>query len=199
MSEIVYTYGNNIYINLTNECPCQCIFCVRSRGNGIGSAENLWLEADPSPERIIEELARYDLTRYDEAVFCGYGEPFSALDALLETARYLRKDGRVKTRINTNGLGDLINGKKTAPLLEGLVNSVSISLNAPNSTRYAELCRPVFGERAYEAMLEFARECARYVPKIQLSVVDVISDKEIASCRAISERLCLPLRVRHAL
>ena len=195
--EILYEYGEQLYVNLTNKCPCRCDFCIRGQTDGLGSADSLWLDHDPSADEVIKALEERDLTKYREVVFCGYGEPFCALDVLLEVCRWLREHTRLRTRINTNGLGDLIQGSHTPPLLEGLVDAVSISLNTSDPAYYLKLCHPSFGEAAYGAMLQFAQDCKQYVPEVKFSVVDVIPEEDIQGCQKLSQRLGVPLRVRH--
>ena len=102
----------------------------------------------------------------------------------------------MKIRLNSNGLSDLINGKETAKLLEGVVDSISISLNAPDAKRYQEVSRSRFGEEAFPALLKFAEDCKKYIPKIKFTVVDVISKEEIAECQKIADDMGIPLRVR---
>jgi radical SAM enzyme (TIGR04100 family) len=193
--EIVYFYGNALYLNITNQCPCRCSFCIREETRGLGSADSLWLEKEPSAEDIIAALRDCNLAAYAEAVFCGYGEPFCALDTLLAVCRFL-KSRNMRVRINTNGLGSLINKKDVPPLLDGLADAVSVSLNAPDSRRYAELCRPVFGDAAFDAVIAFAKECKEYVPDITFTVVDVLREEEIKACKKIARAAGLPLRVR---
>ncbi|MDR1928062.1 MAG: TIGR04100 family radical SAM protein [Oscillospiraceae bacterium] len=198
MADIVYTFAGKPYLNLTNACPCACTFCIRSAADGVGTAQSLWHQRDPSWEEIKAALEGYDFSRAREAVFCGYGEPFCALEMLQKTARRLKERyPGMALRVNTNGLGDLINQKPTAAALAGLVDAFSISLNAPNAARYQELCRTRFGEAAFDAVLRFARECKSIYPKVILSAVDVITPAEIAQCRKIAEELGLPLRLRH--
>lgn len=194
MEEIVYEYGGGLYVNLTNRCPCRCNFCIRSQTDGLGSADSLWLEHEPAAEEVLSAFEKYNLSHYQEVIFCGYGEPLCALDTLLEVSRHLKKSG-IRLRINTNGLGDLIHGKPTVPLLKGLIDAVSISLNAPDAQCYDALCHPAF-ENAYEAMLAYARAC-RDNFDTHFSVVDVIQPAEIARCKMIAEELGIPLRVRH--
>jgi TatD family-associated radical SAM protein len=165
-------------------------------GDGVGSADSLWLESEPSAREVLRELGRWSFDDYGELVFCGYGEPFCALDVMLDVCRALRAGGGPKIRINTNGLGDLINGKPTARLLSGLADSVSISLNAPDARRYEELCAPEYGESAFPAILRFAEECKKYVREVTFTVVDVIPSGEIGSCGALASKLGIPLRVR---
>lgn len=196
MNNLVYTFEGKLYINLTNRCPCSCTFCIRAQMDGLGSADNLWLERDPTAGEILEALQAYPLDDYPEIVFCGYGEPFCALDNLLAVARHLRSVTTARIRINTNGLGDLINGKPTAPLLEGLIDVVSISLNAPNAHDYQAIVRSRYGEAAFQAMLDFAVSCKPYVPVVKFTVVDVIGREAVADCQALSDQLGIPLRVR---
>lgn len=40
--------------------------------------------------RILKAVDDFDFTGYKELVFCGYGEPTSALDNMLETAKYVK-------------------------------------------------------------------------------------------------------------
>lgn len=196
MADIIYTYAGSAYMNITNKCPCSCIFCIRSNGDGLGSAETLWHKKDPTLEEIKAEIDAFDFSPYSEVVFCGYGEPTQALDNLIEAAKYIKEKHSLKIRLNSNGLSDLINGKPTAHLLEGLVDSISISLNAPDAESYQRVSRTKFGEAAYPALLEFAKECKKYIPNVKFTVVDVISDDEIERCKKISEEMDIPLRVR---
>lgn len=196
MADIVYTYENSVYMNITNRCPCSCVFCIRSNGDGLGSAESLWLKKDPTLDEIKAEIDEFDFSPYDEVVFCGYGEPTQAIDNLIAAAKYLKEKHGLKIRLNTNGLSDLINGRETAKELGEVVDSISISLNAPNAERYQEVSRSKFGEAAFPALLKFAEDCKKYIPKIKFTVVDVISEEEIAECEKIAEKMQIPLRVR---
>ncbi len=196
MNNIAYTVGDGIYLNLTNRCPCNCVFCIRQEQDTVGDSESLWLEREPSADEVLEALAEYDLNQYKELVFCGYGEPTERLDVLLEVCRRVRENSSIPVRLNTNGLSDLINGKQTAQLLHGLVDTVSISLNAPDARRYQEITQNRFGERSFDALLQFAQMCKQSVPHVLFTVVDVIPDGETARCRQLSERMGIPLRVR---
>jgi len=192
---IFYQYGDKLYLNITNRCSNNCIFCTRQRGT-LGNVDSLWLEHEPSLEEIIASYEKLESKDFPELVFCGYGEPLERLDLVLEICKYLRGVSEMKIRINTNGLADLINGKSTAHLLKGLVDAVSISLNASNAREYRRICQPEFGEIAFEAMLNFAADCKKFVPDIMFTVVDIVPDEEIASCRRLAGEMGIPLRVR---
>ncbi len=196
MSDILYTYREKLYVNLTNRCPCACTFCIRSNGDALGSADNLWLDNEPDTREVMAAFAQYDITQYNEVTFCGYGEPLYALDTLTEVSDLLKKTSNIKIRVNTNGLADLIHKKRTAPLLVGYVDVISISLNAPNSRRYEELVRPVFGAESFEAMLRFAADCKQNLPDVRFSVVDVLTAKELEECKELAQGMGIPLRVR---
>ncbi len=60
-------------MNLTNRCPNACDFCLRTHGPGVGDAESLWLDREPTRDEIWEDLSKRDLNAYPELVFCGYG------------------------------------------------------------------------------------------------------------------------------
>ena len=137
------------------------------------------------------------MTRYEEVVFCGFGEPTERFDDLLEIARFVKEKYNMPIRINTNGLGDLVNGRKIAPEMKGLIDVVSISLNTPSETRYMEEVRPVFGAGSYSAMLAFARECTKYVSKVVLSTVaTTLTEEEEAACAKIAESIGAVYRIR---
>ena len=193
---ISYEVGEGLYLNLTNKCPCACTFCLRQNGDGAYGSDPLWLEHTPTLDEIKENLSRRDLDSYKQIVFCGYGEPTCELELLKETARYLKSLTRTPLRINTNGLSDLINGRKTAQEFAGLIDSVSISLNAPDAADYTAVTRPSFGEKSYDAMLKFAEEVKEYVPEVMLTVVDIIGEEQVEKSRKVAESIGVKLRVR---
>lgn len=194
---ILYEVRNNLYVNLTNKCPCACTFCLRQDRDHMEKSSSLWLEHTPSLEEVLAEFPKFDLDKYAEVVFCGFGEPTEALETLLGAARYVKEQYGKPTRINTNGLGDLINGRRIAPLFEGLIDTVSISLNTPDKERYHDLVRPRFGEFSYDAMLSFAEECTKYVPQVVMTTVSTtLTKEEEERCRAICERLGAVYRIR---
>lgn len=195
-NEIVYSYKDNVYLNITNKCPCACTFCIRSQKDAIGSANSLWLEHNPTFEEVKSALDNYNLDNCKEIIFCGYGEPTNSYDVLMETAKYIRENYKIKTRINTNGLGNLVNNKNIAEELCQNIDAVSISLNCSNKEDYFKVVRPKFGIESFDAMLDFARDCKKYTDNVMLSVVDVIGEEEIEKCKKIADSLNIPLRVR---
>lgn len=196
LKDILYTYKDNAYLNITNKCPCACTFCIRSQKNAIGSADNLWLEHNPDFDEVKNAIDNFDFTGYNEVIFCGYGEPTNAFDLLIKVAQYIRNKMNIKIRVNTNGLGSLINERDISEELCQNVDAVSISLNCSNEEEYNKVVRPKFGIKSYSAMLDFAKSCKKYTDDVMLSVVDVIGEEEIAKCQKIADDLDIKLRVR---
>ena len=195
MAEILYTYNDNVYVNLTNKCDCACRFCIRSHHDGVGDADTLWHKVDPTLDEIKAAIDVYDFTGKSELVYCGYGEPTCALENLVESAKYAKEKYGLKIRVNTNGLGNLYHKKDIVPILAEVVDSVSISLNAPTKEEYMDVTRPQF-ENAFEGMLDFAKECGKVIPEVKMSVVDVLSEEDIEASRKLAESLGVQLRVR---
>ena len=197
MITITYPVHNGIYVNMTNRCPCACTFCLRKQSDHVYGSDSLWLDREPTVKEVCDSIDTWDLTKYSEIVFCGYGEPTERLNDLLEVAKYIRSKSDIKIRINTNGLADLIAGEKVAHKLEGLIDTVSVSLNATNKEDYFKLVRPKFGIDSYDAMLSFTKECTNYVPNVIMTVVDEVTSKgEQEKCREICESIGAKLRVR---
>lgn len=186
-----------IYVNITNDCNCDCVFCLRSMKE-MARESSLWIERDPSIEEIIAELRRIPWEYVSEVVCCGFGEPLIRLDTVLGVLQWVKEHHPdMPTRVNTNGLGELEHGYEFAARFAGLLDTISISLNASNAERYLALTRSKFGISSYEAMLTFAEHCRPYVPNVVLTVVEKVEDaEEIELCRKICEERGLTLRVR---
>ena len=163
----------------------------------VNGHDVLWLEREPTAGEVIEQLRQLDLSRYSELVFCGYGEPMEAFDVLKEVARWVKENTTLPVRINTNGHGSLIHGRDVAPQLKGRIDVVSISLNGSTAEEYCAVTHPRDGEAAWQAMLDFTRRAAGYVPTVVMTIVNKDkSPAEIAACRALAEGLGAVLRIR---
>lgn len=195
---IVYGVKSGLYVNLTNRCPCACTFCIRKNADKVyEEPDTLWLEHEPSFSEVRSAFEAQDMSRYTEVVFCGYGEPTEALDVMLETAAFVKEHYKIPVRLNTNGLGNLINGKRIEPLLEGLVDTVSVSLNTSDVENYLRVVRPGFGAESFESMLDFARECKKYVPNVVMTTVDTtITHEDEKRCAEICRGLGVSYRIR---
>ncbi len=197
MMTITYQVNNGIYVNMTNRCPCACTFCLRHNSDCVYGSAPLWLDHEPTVEEVCRSIDGWDLSKYSEVVFCGYGEPTERLEDLLKVAAYIKGKSSIPLRINTNGLGDLIYGERTAPKLAGLIDAVSVSLNATNKEDYLKVVRPKFGMESYDAMLAFTKDCVSYVPKVVMTVVDVVtSAQEQAKAKEICDSIGATLRIR---
>lgn len=193
---IFYKFDGKMYINITNGCPCDCVFCIRKNGDSIEDNDSLWLEHEPSFEEICAAFESFDKSGITEAVFCGYGEPTVRADMLIKTAEFIKSNSEMSVRVNTNGLVRLIHKNFDIERFKGVIDRFSISLNAPNAKRYNEVTRPSFGEKAFDEMLSFARDVKALGIKTSFTVVDIITPEEIKECEKLADNLKIPLRVR---
>lgn len=188
MADIIYIFEGTPYFNITNKCPCNCAFCIREKKDVIGEAKRMWHETQPMFEDVKAAIDAFDWSGYNQAVFCGYGEPTNELELLLETAAYMKEQHPdVKLRLNTNGLSDLINSKPTAKLICKNIDAVSVSLNEITSEKYDKITKNIFPGKAFDAMVRFTKDCVKYCEYVRMTVVDVISEQEIAEARKICE------------
>ncbi len=194
----VYEYEGGLYLNLTNRCSNNCEFCLRNFKRGMGDDE-LWLLKEPTHQELIDDLKMFPIRKYKEIVFCGFGEPTYALSVMSQIGPYLKREG-CKTRLNTNGLGNLINKRDDVPkLIAPYIDSVSISLNASNTELYQEICRSKYKEQAFDAVIAFAKGCIEAGIDTTMSVVDFIGEEEIETCRALCESMGAKFRVRETI
>jgi TatD DNase family protein len=182
--ESIFTYklGNALYINVTNRCNAKCVFCKRKE-NPVLRGYNLGMERskEPSADVYIKEIG--DPKNYSEIVFCGYGEPTIRWEIVKHVSKFVKDNGG-KTRLNTNGHGNVINKKDITPEMKGLIDEVSISLNTFDPKQYAEL---VGLETSYfDEMIEFAKKSKQFVEKVVMTIVS-IDEIDIERARKITE------------
>ena len=190
MADIIYTFEGSPYFNITNKCPCRCVFCVRDKKDVVGEAKKMWHDSQPTFADVKAAIDSFDWSGYDSAVFCGYGEPTCAYDNLIKTAKYLKKiKPSIKLRINTNGLSDLINSKPTAKEICENIDIISVSLNNPDSEEYDKITRNIYKGRAFDALIKFTKECVSYGNEVHMTVVDVISRENIEKSKQLCESL----------
>ncbi len=194
MNNYVYIIDNKIYINLTNRCSNNCDFCIRKGRKGM-SGTDLWITEEPDAEAVIAQLPENMDDYDDEVVFCGFGEPTYNLETLDEVAGYLHCIDKT-TRINTNGQANLIHGKDVSDIIAVNCDVINVSLNAPTEEKYEKLCKSVFGAKSFDALTEFAQLCVKRGGNVIFSVVDSIGEEDVAACRALADKLGIPLRVR---
>jgi radical SAM enzyme (TIGR04100 family) len=192
---ILYLVKNNLYVNITNRCPCSCTFCIRNAAPGVYGSDSLWLEREPTVDEIKAEFEKFAPESYDEIVFCGYGEPTERLDVVCEIGKYVKSKYKKVVRINTNGLCNLINQRQCEKEFEGAVDIVSVSLNAPEKDEYNRITRPKW-DNAFDELLLFTKNVKPFVSKVVLTVVDVLSPEDIHKCEGIAHTLGVDFRAR---
>ncbi len=191
-SKVAYSIRDSLYLNITNRCTNRCTFCTRGVSDYV-KGHNLKLAGEPLVDEIISYMG--DIRDYKEIVFCGFGEPTVRLGAVKRISAFAKEKGK-KVRLVTNGEGDLINGRPVARELKGLIDTVSVSLNAPDAGQYAGICRPVFGEGAFDSIIVFIRECREQGMDVEVTCLDLIPEQDVSQCRAIAEGLGARFRVR---
>ena len=188
--EIVYKIRNSLYLNITNRCTNSCSFCVRFYTDYV-KGHKLRLSHEPSEEEFKNTIG--DPSQYKEVVFCGYGEPFLRFDLVKSLSRWI-KENKGMVRINTNGHGNLINSRNILPELKGIVDNISVSLDAQDEETYNRICKPVF-KNAFMEVINFIKESKKYIPHIEATVVE-LEGVDIEKCRKITDALGIKLRVR---
>lgn len=191
-TSFTYLLNNSLYINVTNRCNADCTFCRRKedpflRGYNLGMKKS----EEPTADVYIKEIG--DPKKYDEIVFCGYGEPTIRWDVVREVAKYVKANGG-KTRINTNGHGNIINKKDITPEMKNTIDVVSISFNSFDSKQYAELMR--VSEDHFDEMKNFARLAKPNVKKVVMSVVSLDEVEIEKSRKVVEDEIGVEFRVR---
>lgn len=193
---LVYSLEDKIYINLTNRCTNDCIFCLRKDKDDV-CGQKLWLDSEEfTSEDVIKQLKNFEIPK--EIVFCGYGEPLLKLEILKEVAKYIKDNyPSTRTRINTNGHANYVYKRNVVPELVGLIDEISVSLNGSTSEEYDELSQPKFSG-AYEEVKKFIKACSESGIKTDASIVDGYKGRrlDIKKCEDIAEKLGAKLRVR---
>ena len=181
---VAYRIRDSLYLNVTNRCTNACTFCAKRRDYHV-KGHLLRLPAEPSVASVLAEVG--DPARYDEIVFCGFGEPLLRLTEVKEIAAELKARG-ARVRINTDGLANLVHGRNVLPELSGLVDALSVSLNAPDAETYARICPNRYGEGSFPALLDFLREAPRHVPTVVATAV-ALPGLDIAAVRRLAESI----------
>jgi TatD family-associated radical SAM protein len=179
---LIYTIENRLYVNLTDRCTLACQFCPKHNGSKEVHDYNLTLSELPDPQKIIDLIG--DPTRYEEVVFCGYGEPTLRLNALISVATAVKASGG-KTRLNTDGLANLFHKKDVVPLLANCIDAISISLNAQNEYQYIEHCAPSL-PHSYPAVIAFVQRAAQCIPDVTVTAIDGLNGIDISACETIA-------------
>ena len=188
--EIAYVIRNSLYLNITSRCPNRCVFCSRETSPYV-KGHYLGTDNEPTVEELKDAIG--DPSGYDEVVFCGFGESTERLDVLKEIAGYLKEKGS-KVRLDTNGLGDLINSRSISEELEGLIDTICISLNTNIEEEYQKLCHSEYDD-PYPALISFIKKARDYIPDVMISIVGM-PGIDVEACRKIADDLGVRFRVR---
>jgi TatD DNase family protein len=180
--KIVYPIRNSLYLNLTNRCSNLCTFCAK-KASYVVKGHDLELSREPSAEELVQAVG--DPQRYQEIVFCGFGEPLLRLETVKTVAAELKKKG-ARVRIDTDGQANLVYGRNILPELKGLVDAVSVSLNAESPEKYQRLCRSPFGEESFHGILDFIREAKKVIPEVVATIVEM-PGVDVEACRRLAE------------
>jgi len=189
---IIYDIGNSRYINLTNACTLKCAFCPKFNGTWEVKGYELKLDHAPRSAEIIEKLG--DISTVEEIVFCGYGESTLRLNELIQVAQWVKSQGG-RTRINTDGLGNLANKRNILPEIKGCIDALSISLNAQNEAIYKKHCKPGLAN-SYQALLDFIELAPQYIDDVTITAIDGLEGVDIKACEAIASKLGVKFKRR---
>lgn len=192
MDTYIYELKDRLYLNITNRCNNTCTFCIKYMQRTFNENYSLWLTKEPSPQEIIKLVP--DLQKYKEIVFCGYGEPLIRLDAVKTIANEFKIKGTY-LRIDTDGQANLFHGRNIIPELAGMIDELNISLNAQDAQTYGKLCRPIFGEKAYHSLIEFAKTAKGVIPKVVLTAVELPS-VDMEKCSKIAADIGVEFKIR---
>jgi len=193
-SQVAYVIRNNLYLNITNRCTLSCKFCPK-RKDWMVKGHYLKLEGEPSFERVMEEVQKFDLSSFKEVVFCGFGEPTLRLQFLIEIAKKLREMSAKSIRLDTDGLANLVYGRDVTGEIAEVIDEVSVSLNAPDAKTYNSICPSRYGESAYEEVKNFILLSKEKFKRVTATVVGM-PDIDVEKCRKIVQEMGVEFRVR---
>ena len=193
MSLIAYPIRNSLYLNITDRCTLECSFCPKHTPQGpVVHDYDLHLDHRPEFEEIIEAIG--DPAGYEEIVFCGFGEPTLRLKVLLQVARWIKEHGG-RVRVNTDGLANRVHKRNVLPEMQGVVDSLSVSMNAQNAEVYDRHCHPQL-KGSFEAMLDFLAEAPHYIPQVTATAIDGLEGVDIEACEKLAEERGVKFRRR---
>lgn len=189
---IAYKIKNRLYLNITDRCTLQCTFCPKYNGSWKVHDFNLRLQHRPIISDIIDAIG--DPAKYQEVVFCGYGEPTLRLKPLLEIATYIKQhDGRV--RVNTDGLGNLVHKRNILPELAEKIDALSVSMNAQSARVYQRHCKPAL-QNSYFVMLAFLKKAPEYIDDVTATAINGLEGVDIRQCKSLAHNMGVEFRQR---
>lgn len=190
-AKIAYRIRNSLYLNITNRCSNRCSFCAKFDDFTV-KGHNLLLDGEPAFDEVMAAVGTPE--GIDEVVFCGYGEPLLRLDLVRQVAAELKHRG-YRIRINTDGQANLAHGRNILPELAGLVDCISVSLNAPDSATYNSICNTPFADTGFIGVCDFLKSAKTFIPQVVASAV-TLPEVDIEACRKLALSLGVEFRVR---
>lgn len=190
-AKIAYVIRNSLYLNITNRCTNRCSFCAKFKDFTV-KGHQLCLEREPDTQEVIEAIG--DPSRFDEVVFCGYGEPLLRLDLVKEVAGWLKKQGKI-VRINSDGQANMVHKRNILPELDGLVDAISVSLNAADAQTYQQHCQSEFGVEGYDAIKKFLAEARNHIPSVTATAI-ALPGLDTEACKKVAIELGVEFKVR---
>ncbi len=192
MPTIAYPIGKSLYLNITNQCSNDCTFCIKFNSRTFHE-NDLFLITEPSFDEIMAAIDAF--RNFDEVVFCGYGESLLRLEMVKQVAAAVKQKYSIRVRINTDGQANLVHGRNIIPELVGIVDSLSVSLNAADAETYMRLCHSPFGAAGFAAVCDFIRLAAAAIPEVIASIV-LLPSINVEACKALALSLGASFRVR---
>jgi TatD DNase family protein len=191
-ARIAYRIRNSLYLNITNRCSNRCTFCAKFDDFTV-KGHNLLLEREPTCEEVLSAVGEHH-GQFDEIVFCGFGESLLRLELVKQLSAEFKKSG-FRVRINTDGQANIVHGRDVLPELEGLIDSISVSLNAPDPLTYSKLCNTPFGAEGFTAVCDFISRAVRHIPQVTATAVTV-PGVDITACERLAMELGAGFRAR---
>lgn len=192
MNNYSYKYGKNLYLNITNRCMMACPYCIKHKWAGKFRGNSLKLDKEPTVQQVINSIG--DCTKYNEIIFCGYGDALIRLNEVIEISKWL-KTNKVMVRINTAGLANRYYNKNILPQLKGLIDVISISLNGSNPQEHNKLNNPMFKEESFNEILNFAKLAKYDIPSVVITAVE-LPELDVSKVKEIAKTIGVHFRAR---
>lgn len=193
VGKIAYPIRKSLYLNITNRCTLACSFCPKISGDFEVKGHNLKLAQEPNVEDVFRAID--DHNGFDEIVFCGFGEPTQRIELLKIIAKQIKDRLNAKIRLDTDGLANLVHERDVLPELAGLIDSISISMNAPDPQAYVKTCPSKYGEEAFYAMLSFLEKAKEFIPEVTATAVS-IPEMDVEACKKLAKEMGVNFRLR---
>jgi len=192
MNTITYQYGEGLYLNITNRCMMSCPYCIKQKWAGYFRGHSLKLEKEPTAAEVIEAIG--DPSKYNEVVFCGYGDSLVRINEVIEISSWLKSKNAI-VRINTAGLANKYHKRNILPDLKGIVDVISISLNGSTPQEHNKLNNPMFAEESFDEIINFAKLAKNYIASVIITAVE-LPNLDVSKIEKIAKSVNITFRAR---